>query len=221
MQFTTLKEEMNYFLGSKDAFYLFMLRKQYYMPDIKYSAVTISYMDRGFRGLLFIARQDECSPIRLATPPSKDICKRILLELLDASAEHEDGHWALLQHLQDKDADLNWILSMIHFLKPKHALFSESYYELPKSRKAANDELASAEKAKLKAYEGAFKHMPIAPSRQQLKAKRSRRSTVTNAILNEKKKRPPTDLQTMEKQLKAIEAENALLKARREPVHYG
>ena len=221
MQFTTIKEEMEYFLGSKDAFYAFMLRKQYHMPDIRCSAVNIAYMDQGFKGLLFIARQEECRPIRLATPPSKDTGKRILLELLDASSEVEEGHWALMQHLQDKDADLNWILSMIYFLKPGHDLFTESYFVAPKSRRVVSDEVANAEKSKLQAYEGAFKHIPVAPSSKQRKARNGRRSTVTNAILHERKKKPLTDLQAMEQQLKAIQAENASLKAQREPILHG
>ena len=56
MAFNSNKERVDFYLGNKRAFYDFLLRKKYFMPDFKSSAVTVELMDEVFREVCFMVR---------------------------------------------------------------------------------------------------------------------------------------------------------------------
>ena len=63
MIFNSNKDRVDHFIGNKKSFYAFMLRKGFFMPDIKQSICSIDFMDRGFREELFIPKQTQVHPI--------------------------------------------------------------------------------------------------------------------------------------------------------------
>ena len=63
MAFRSKKEQVDYYLGNKKAFYHFMLRKKFFMPDLKCSAVTVAWMDEVWRGEVWCPKQFSVHPI--------------------------------------------------------------------------------------------------------------------------------------------------------------
>ena len=70
-----IKTEIDLYLQNRDLFYLFMLRKDYFLPDISMSGVSIPFMNDVFTGVCYLPKQSEINPAILAAPPTKEIAK--------------------------------------------------------------------------------------------------------------------------------------------------
>lgn len=57
------KEEFDRHIGSREEFYSFLLRKRYFLPDIKSSIVTNTFMDEAFKDITFLPFQNMVHPI--------------------------------------------------------------------------------------------------------------------------------------------------------------
>ena len=92
MEFASIKEAIDFYLGNKSAFYGFMLRKGFALPEESTTAVTIRFLDLGFRRQIWIPKQTELSYIQLETPPSQDESKALLLNLLETLKADSQPH---------------------------------------------------------------------------------------------------------------------------------
>lgn len=106
MQFKTHQDRVSHFIGSKPDFYRFMLRKKFFLPEINQSVVTIDWLDRCFRGEIYLPRQQEVHPVQLASPPSKDDAKKILISILEQVNPAQTNYVKLLHHIRDKEMDI-------------------------------------------------------------------------------------------------------------------
>ena len=73
------KDAVDQFLLDKHYFHSFLLRRGYFVPHKKGSAVTIPFMDAVFTGQCFLPKQTEVHPVRLASMPSKKHAKEQLI----------------------------------------------------------------------------------------------------------------------------------------------
>ena len=52
--FNSNKERVDFYLGNKRALYDFLLRKKFFMPEFKSSAVTVEFMDEVWRSEVYL-----------------------------------------------------------------------------------------------------------------------------------------------------------------------
>ena len=83
IQFASRKQEVDTYITNKTTFYEFMLRKGFFMPEAKCSAVTVDFMDKVFRHQVWCPKQTDVHPVQLARPPSREVIKGILVGILE------------------------------------------------------------------------------------------------------------------------------------------
>ena len=69
---------------------------------------------------------NEVNAITLATPPSKKMVKKYLLDEL-SKLQMQDGITDLMTLLKEKDANIDWMIRFTHLLNKHHPIFAESY----------------------------------------------------------------------------------------------
>ena len=74
---------MNVYLQNKELFYQFMLRKGYFMPSYKCEGLNVPFMHAVFTGECYLPKQTEVTPTVLATPPSVELTKNALIQVLE------------------------------------------------------------------------------------------------------------------------------------------
>ena len=122
----SLRDEINAFIPGKDNFYDFLIRKRFYLPLQKCNIITVKFLDLVYRELIYIPKFEEVRPIRIASAPSRKELQneliRVMLSLNPAAPGME-----LVNQLKKKDADSQWLTSMLFMIDPNHEYFSFSY----------------------------------------------------------------------------------------------
>ena len=68
-----LREQINLYLPDKEAFYDHLTRERFFLPNEKCNIITVSFMDRVYRGEIYLPKIDLVRPIRVSRPPNKKI----------------------------------------------------------------------------------------------------------------------------------------------------
>ena len=83
-------------------------------------------MDKVLRREIYMPEMHELSPIRLGSPPPKKELKAELIRVMSNLNPTEPG-LALIQEIQRKDCDVQWMTSMLFMLDKDHLFFNEHY----------------------------------------------------------------------------------------------
>lgn len=124
------------------------------MPSETSSIITVTFLDESYRNVCFCPKQNETRPVQLADPPSRESLRMTLLQLLnEVNPITHSKYKRLASHLSDREADSQWMLSIIQFIHPMHAMFEEGF--VSKKVEPAN-EVRKPVDPKIEAYRGAF-----------------------------------------------------------------
>ena len=77
-----LKELINHHLPDKEAFYDLLIREKFFVPEFNCNIITIKFMDKVYRGEIYLPKMTEVHPIRISKPPSKKLLQAELVQIL-------------------------------------------------------------------------------------------------------------------------------------------
>mgnify|MGYP003330584146 CR=1 FL=1 len=115
----------------KESFYELLIRRRFFMPHIKCNIITVRLMDQVYTGKIFMPNINQVHPITIAKPPSRKELQQELVLVLSSMNSDQAGT-NLIEELKKKEADMQWITSMLFMVCPEHYVFDFSYSRLNK-----------------------------------------------------------------------------------------
>ena len=67
----SLKDQIDTYLPDIERFYEWMIRQKYVLPSVKSNIITVKFLDKVARNLIFMPKIDNCRPVKIAKPPSR------------------------------------------------------------------------------------------------------------------------------------------------------
>ena len=158
MSFRDTVELINAYLPDKHALYKFLLREQYFLPAENSPIMSVKFMHAVWRKEIYLPLMTEVRPIRVSDMPPKAEIKQELLQAMEemSTAEPSDK---LIDQLRLKDADVPWMLSMLHMLRPEHPFFKRDYVRAP--RQVNRHDPLAREDNKHDMYKQALQGLPL------------------------------------------------------------
>ena len=167
-----------------------MIRKGWLMPKLNTPLCTLNFMEAVRMGEIWCPkREDIAHPVVVVTPPPQDILAEAIVHALKngiATCAHGFNSAPLenlMQLLQKKKADTQWLLEVLNVLDENHRVFAPDYvYVKPRKPHAVKNQMIAN-------HDSFFDGLPMMPS------KKSKRVSTFRVSKTERQEQKVRDLE--------------------------
>ena len=127
-------------LGSKENWYnQLRLTKRLYLPKYQSPIITIDFLRHVKNGHIVLPTVDQLKPFVCVFPPSIKQLRETLVEVLSQPEFEQSRPGPLIECLEKRSADKEWLLSLLHFVDPEQCYFRKDYR--PEGKKPEEKEM--------------------------------------------------------------------------------
>ena len=130
----SVRSQIDTYLPDIERFYEWLIRQKYVLPPIKSNIITVKFLDRVARQEVFMPKIDNCRLVKIAKPPSRKAVQTELVRVMEQLNPEEAAGWALIKELKTKNADMQWLQTILYMVCPDHYFFDPAYSRLNKAQ---------------------------------------------------------------------------------------